>query len=101
MFYVSILPKYYLQNLTKSILNIDGQKYIKYNERVVLNSDEVEVFIFDHDNKWEMMNQHVSLNLSRKKEIVFFKQLFFSDHEANEMLKNSRRRKKSKTLDED
>lgn len=101
MFYVSILPKYYLQNLTQSILNIDGQKYIKYNERVVLNSDEVEVFIFDHDNKWEMMNQHVSLNLSRKKEIVFFKQLFFSDHEANEMLKNSRRRKKSKTLDED
>lgn len=68
---------------------------------MVLNSDEVEVFIFDHDNKWEMMNQHVSLNLSRKKEIVFFKQLFFSDHEANEMLKNSRRRKKSKTLDED
>lgn len=31
MFYVSILPKYYLQNLTQSILNIDGQKYIKYN----------------------------------------------------------------------
>lgn len=41
MYYVTILPKYYLLNLSQQVFNIDGQNSIKYNERVVIDSDSV------------------------------------------------------------
>jgi hypothetical protein len=41
MYYVSILPKYYMLNLSSSIFNIDGQGLLKFNERIVIDSDNV------------------------------------------------------------
>lgn len=39
MFYVNILPKYYILNLSSQVFNIDGQPMVKYNERIVVDSD--------------------------------------------------------------
>lgn len=39
MFYVSILPKYYILNLSSQIFNIEGQGGVKFNERIVVDSD--------------------------------------------------------------
>lgn len=39
MYYVSILPKYYIYNISQEYFSIDGNKYIKYNERIVIDSD--------------------------------------------------------------
>lgn len=39
MYYVSILPKYYIYNISQEYFNIDGNKYVKFNERIVIDSD--------------------------------------------------------------
>lgn len=39
MYYVSILPKYYILNLSSQTFNIDGQGSLKFNERIVIDSD--------------------------------------------------------------
>lgn len=41
MYYVSILPKYYVMNLSMENFNIDGQGITKFNERIVVDSDQV------------------------------------------------------------
>lgn len=41
MYYVSILPKYYVLNLSSQSFNVDGQGILKFNERIVVDSDEV------------------------------------------------------------
>lgn len=39
MYYVSILPKYYVLNESQQQFNIDGQGVIKFNERILVDSD--------------------------------------------------------------
>jgi hypothetical protein len=67
MHYVSILPKYYVLNLSLQPFNIDGQGILKLNERIVLDSDEVEIISVDMNTKWEMLSRSISVKLSEKK----------------------------------
>jgi hypothetical protein len=51
------------------------------------------------NEKWEMLNESLVVCLEKKKDIIFFRQLLFNEHEIGQALKN-RLGKRSKTLDE-
>ena len=41
MYYVNVMPRYYVLNLTNIPLAVDGQGILRYRDRIVVNSELV------------------------------------------------------------
>lgn len=81
MYYVSVVPRCYVLNLSSSHLNVDGQGSLRHRERVIVSSEKVEISCMDSEYHWQLLNNNLAVDLEKQREIIMFKEVEFREHE--------------------
>ena len=83
MFYVLILPKYYLANRTAYHFNIEGKATLKQNDKIVLGSNKnVEI---RYQSEYVLVGSiHHQINLNKKQQLLFYRPENEEDHLRNQ-----------------